>query len=324
MRFPLKLRVCCLWMLLLSGFPGLSAEVAWGQTPTAPVSDTMPAPAGKPTVAPPFPIQPPFPFAVGEKLTYEFSFSRFPLSGKLGELVLSVVPADGARSAKTTLVTRLESETDPCPLPSPSSGLAFHAQARTRGFLPALLRLDVRNEYLSVVESTDLGLLYNHRTLRERQRQRLQMTCQARADGKRTVLEQSGEGAVNTRTLPARGWTTDLQTFWYVLRTHPLTPGAVIPMVLTEDDRIYDLPVVVTPDVARIQTSAGTFRARKLELRAYEAGFTRYKGSFLLWVSEDAARLPVRVQFKARGVTVTGELVGYTLLRPESRPERRR
>ncbi|QUV95694.1 DUF3108 domain-containing protein [Chloracidobacterium aggregatum] len=324
MRFPLKLRLCCLWVLLFPGLPGLSAEVAWGQTPTAPVSDTAPALAGKPTVAPPFPIQPPFPFAVGEKLTYEFSFSRFPLSGKLGELVLSVVSADEAQSARTALVTQIKPETDLCPLPAPLSGLAFHAQARTRGFLPALLRVDVRNEYLSVVESADLGLLYNQRTLRERERQRLQMTCQARTDGKRVVLEQSGEGAVNTRTLPARGWTTDLQTFWYVLRTHPLTPGAVIPMVLTEDDRIYDLPVVVTPEVARIQTSAGTFRARKLELKAYESGFTRYKGSFLLWVSEDAARLPVRVQFKARGVTVTGELVGYTLLRPELRPERRR
>ncbi len=322
MRFPLKLRICCLWMLLFAALPGLSLKVAWGQTPTAPVSDATPAPAGKPTVAPPFPIQPPFPFAVGEKLTYEFSFSRFPLSGKLGELVLSVVSLDKAEPFRAALVAQLKPEIEPCPLPS--SGIAFYAQARTRGFLPALLRVDVRNEYLSVVESADLGLLYNQRTLRERQRQRLQMTCQARADGKRTVLEQSGEGVVNTRTLPARGWTTDLQTFWYVLRTHPLTPGAVIPMVLTEDDRIYDLPVVVTPDVARIQTSAGAFRARKLELKAYEAGFTRYKGSFLLWVSEDAARLPVRVQFKARGVTVTGELVGYTLLRPESRPERQR
>ncbi len=309
-------------MLLLPGLSGLSAEVAWGQTPTAPVSDTTPAPAGKPTVAPPFPIQPPFPFAVGEKLTYEFSFSRFPLSGKLGELVLSVVPSSEAQTANATFVSQLQPESEPCPLPS--SGLVFHAQAQTRGFLPALLRVDVRNEYLSVVESTDLGLLYNQRTLRERQRQRVQMTCQSRTDGKRVVLEQSGGGAVNTRTLPARGWTTDLQTFWYVLRTHPLTPGAVIPMVLTEDDRVYDLPVVVTPDVARIQTRAGTFRARKLELKAYEAGFTRYKGSFLLWMSEDATHLPVRVQFKARGVTVTGELVGYTLLRPELHPERRR
>jgi hypothetical protein len=113
--------------------------------------------------------------------------------------------------------------------------------------------------------------------------------------------------------LSARGWTTDLQTFWYVLRTQPLTPGKVIPMVLTEDDRVYDVPVVVTQDLERIETEAGSFRARKLELKAYESGFTRYKGSFLLWVSEDAARLPVRVQFKARGVTVTGKLVDYTL-----------
>ncbi|MGQ9898604.1 MAG: DUF3108 domain-containing protein [Acidobacteriota bacterium] len=289
---------------------------------SSPDGESTPAPAAKPTVAPPFPIRPPFPFSVGEKLTYEFSFSRFPLAGKLGELVLSVIPLHEAETVRTTLATQLKLETEPCPLPS--SGLAFHAKAQTRGFFPALLRIDVRNEYLSVVEVADLGLLYNQRILRERQRRRLQITCQNRATTTRAILEQSGDGSVRYQTLPARSWTTDLQTFWYVLRTHPLIPGTVIPMVLTEDDRVYDLPVVVTPDVARIQTNAGTFRARKLELKAYEAGFTRYRGSFLLWMSEDTARLPVRVQFKAQGVTVTGNLVRYTLFRSKPPAEVRR
>jgi hypothetical protein len=298
-------------MLLWLAFAGLAMGFPRGQY--QPGSNVTQAAVVESTVAPPFPIQPPYPFAVGEKLTYEFSFFRFPLAGKLGELVLSVVPLDEAQAARMTLAAQFKSENDLCPWPALPSRLAFRAHAQTRGFLPALLRLDIQNEYLSVVETEDLGLVYNQRQLRERQRQRLQITCQFRAAGKRTVIDRGHDGTVRCQMLSARGWTTDLQTFWYVLRTQPLTPGKVIPMVLTEDDRVYDVPVVVTQDLERIETEAGSFRARKLELKAYESGFTRYKGSFLLWVSEDAARLPVRVQFKARGVTVTGKLVDYTL-----------
>lgn len=307
-----------IWLVLgLVGALGLPtfAPPGYGQAPPG-AAGTENTAASAASVAPPFPIAKPYPFAVGEKLTYEFTFLRFPLSGKLGELELAVVAPEAVRDAADAPAFRLPTpEGAPsCPPPETAATLAFQAQARTRGLIPALLGVDVRNEYLSVVDAADLGLLYNLRSLRSRRRERTQMTCQARAAETRTVLERDdGETSpVNVRILPGRRWTTDLQTFWYVLRTQPLTPGATIPMVLTEDDRVYDIPVVVTGDVETITTRAGRFRARKLDLKAYESGFTRYQGVFLLWLSEDAARLPVRVRFKARGVTVTGELVRYT------------
>ncbi|OYT70139.1 MAG: hypothetical protein CFK52_11880 [Chloracidobacterium sp. CP2_5A] len=306
-RAWLSLRLALALGVLALGWPG------WGQSPAAPAggAEDIAAPA---SVAPPFPVKPPYPFGVGEKLTYEFSFSRFPLSGKLGELELEVVSLEEARAAMDALAARLKrSRGEACPSALPASCLAFQARARTRGFLPALLRIDARNEYLSVVDACDLGLVYNQRSLRSHRRQRFQMTCQARAAETRAIVESDeGERApISDRALPARRWTTDLQTFWHVLRSQPLAPGATIPMVLTEDDRVYDLPVVVTNEVELIQTRAGRFRARKLELKAYESGFSRYEGTFFLWLSEDAARLPARVRFKARGVTVTGELVSY-------------
>ncbi|QUW04215.1 DUF3108 domain-containing protein [Chloracidobacterium validum] len=318
----MAIRVWLLWITVALGsfmLPGPGQ----GQAPSVAAGGREASDVGKSPVAPPFPVHAPYPFRVGETLTYEFSFSRFPLSGKLGELELSVVSLDTAQALTNALATKLKRDLprpddsqpaeEACPSALPSPGLAFQARARTRGFLPALLRVDVRHEYLSVVDATDLGLTYNQRDLRNNQQQKFQMTCQARARETRAVLEWAGQdGAVNLRTLPGRGWTTDLQTFWYVLRTQPLTPGSVIPMVLTEDERVYDLPVVVTGEVEVIKTRAGRFRTRKLDLKVRESGFVRYEGSFLLWLSEDAARLPVRVRFKARGVTVTGELTRYT------------
>ncbi len=277
------------------------------------------AAVGAVSVAPPLPIRAPYPFAVGEKLTYEFSFSRFPLTGKLGELELSVVRPEAVQDAVQAMASKLRPPEggQTCQTTGWPPSLAFQARAQTRGFLPALLGVEVRNDYLSIVDAADLGLLYNQRTLRSRRREQLQITCHERPAATRTILEGDGAMAspVNARTLPARHWTTDLQTFWYVLRTQPLRPGATIPMVLTEDHRVYDIPVTVTPEVETITTRAGRFRAHKLDLKAYESGFTRYQGTFYLWLSTDAARLPVRVRFKARGVTVTGELVHYTVIR---------
>ncbi len=303
-RAWLPLRLALILGFLASGLLG------WGQAPLAPAGGAEDA--AQTSIAPPLPIRAPYPFAAGEKLAYEFSFSRFPLSGKLGELELRVIPLAEARAAMSALAERLKKpEGVDCPPTLPSPGLAFQARARTRGFIPALLRIDVRNEYLSIVDGRDLGLVYNQRSLQSQRRRRFQMTCQARDAQTRIVLERDDEAAADVRTLPGRRWTTDLQTFWHVLRAQPLAPGATISVTLTEDDRVYDLPVVVTDEVEIIKTRAGRFRARKLELKAYESGFSRYEGTFFLWLSEDAARVPARVRFKARGMTVTGELVGY-------------
>ncbi|MCS7080011.1 MAG: DUF3108 domain-containing protein [Chloracidobacterium sp.] len=308
-----------LWLTLgLSGALSVLAltPLGYGQAPGGTAAAVENTAAVGASIAPPFPIPRPYPFTVGEKLTYEFSFSRFPLYGKLGELELAVVAPETVRETMDALASKLRTpETaERCPAPISPPVLVFQAQARTRGFLPALLRLDIRNDYLSIVDAADLGLVHNERALRSRRWERLQMTCQARTAALRTILERDGDAAspVKVRTLPSRGWTTDLQTFWHVLRTQPLTPGVTIPMVLTEDDRIYDIPVLITNEVETITTRAGRFRARKLDLKAYEAGFTRYQGTFFLWLTEDAARLPVRVRFRARGVTVTGDLVRYT------------
>jgi hypothetical protein len=253
-------------------------------------------------IAPPFPVAPPYPFSPGERLTYEFSFSRFPLSGKLGEIEMRVVtPQEVARETKGAFTPKPEA-----PI------MAFRALAQTKGVIPAVFRLKVRNEYFALAEGRDLGLAFDQKNIEDGKKRKRQHVVFDRPNFTQTVSDvdlNAPTPTPNTRTAEARAWTSDLLTFWYVLRTQPLTPGNVIPMVLSEDGKVYEINVEVTDTVETIKTGVGKFKARQLNIKAYEGKYVRQPGMFVLWIAENAARTPVRVRFKAQGATVTGELV---------------
>jgi hypothetical protein len=286
-----------LWAVLLAVFVAVSTLA----------QQAAPQPA-EPKVAPPFPVATPYPFSVGEKLAYEFSFSRFPLSGKLGELEISVTPAAPAEQLARKFAPEAKIAED-------APKLAFQAAAQSKGLLVSLFGVKLKNEYLSIADARDLGLMYSQKDVIDGKKHKQQFILFDRPAAKMALTDIDlavSPKKVVAKTVDGRGWASNLLTCWYVLRTQPLTPGSTIPMVLNEDGQVYDVNVVVTQEVETIKTDAGKFKARKLDIKAYEAKFVRNPGNFYLWISEDAARIPVRVRFKTRGATVTGDLVKRT------------
>ncbi len=286
----------CLWAGLLAIFIGVSTLAQQA------------APQPEPKVAPPFPVAAPYPFSVGEKLAYEFSFSRFPLSGKLGELEISVTSTADAEKRARTFAPEAK-------LPEDAPRLAFQAAAQSKGLLVSLFGVKLKNEYLSIADARDLGLLYSQKDVIDGKKHKQQYILFDRPAAKLNLTDTDlmvTPPKPVAQTVDGRGWASNLLTCWYVLRTQPLTPGTTIPLVVNDDGKMYDINVVVTQDVETIKTDAGKFKARKLDIKAYEGKFVRNPGSFFLWISEDAARIPVRVKFKTRGATVTGELTKRT------------
>ncbi|HNH80870.1 MAG TPA: DUF3108 domain-containing protein [Acidobacteriota bacterium] len=253
-------------------------------------------------------VKHPFPFQVGESLTFEFKFSRFPIYGTIGQLNMNVVPVEN--------LTSEVKKDDPSPIPASKSSeqetrFGLQALAESKGFIPALFGLKVRDTFTSVVDLTDFSSLYMRKDIDEGKKHKKQVSLFHREKPEihfsETDLSVANAQAA-ARTIEGVPWTTDLLSFWYMLRMQPFKEGETIPMVLYDDGKIFNVDVVVGKS-EKISVEAGKYTARKLIIKAHEAQFIRRKGEYLIWISEDKNRLPVKVRFRTSSGTLTAELV---------------
>lgn len=250
----------------------------------------------------------PFPFQVGESLTFEFKFSRFPIYGTIGQLNMNVVPLE-------SLTDEVKKE-DPAQIPASKSTeqetrFGLRALAESKGFIPALFGLKVRDTFTSIVDLTNFSSLYMRKDIDEGKKHKKQVSLFQREKPEVQFSETDlslANAQPAVRTIEGVPWTTDLVSFWYMLRMQPFKEGQTIPMVLYDEGKIYNVDVVVGKS-EKISVEAGKYTARKLTIKAHEAQFIRRKGEYLIWISEDKNRLPLKVRFRTSSGTLTAELV---------------
>ncbi|MBX7219515.1 MAG: DUF3108 domain-containing protein [Blastocatellia bacterium] len=292
LRFHLGL--VCFWLFVV-GFAFVPAQER---------SASIATPAEKPAVtstAPPPALKHPFPFQKGETLTYDFKFTRFPFFGLLGQIELSVVEPEAPPENVSIEFKSKERQT-------------FQAKAESRGFFPSLLGLKVRDIFTTTVDGQDLGNLFGKREIEENKRKKKQLAVFDREKSVLTLTDTDltqEKPVPTTRTVTSTPWTADLLSIWYVLRCIPLEENKKTPIVITEDGKTYTVEFV-SQKSEKIKTDAGKFKARRIEIKAYEANFIRRKGEYYVWITEDARRFPVRVKFKTDAGTAVGELVKFS------------
>ena len=267
---------------------------------------TAQAPPDKPTgtTAPPSVysrVVRPFPFQPGETLVYEVSFSKLIFSGIVGDIKLSVSkPADPR-----------------------SSLLEFRAEAVSRGFLPALLGLKVKDTYSSMVNESDLGLHSYRRLIEEGKKRREQISVINRDSAKVTYTDRDlsnpkSQPAFKEAASPA--WIQDVLSTIYFVRARTLNEGDVIPVSISDGGEVYNIEVVVGKR-EEMKLALGQFKTVRLDAKVFDGRFLRRSGEMLVWISDDPKRLIVRARVKTSGATVTAELkrISYTGNFPASR-----
>jgi hypothetical protein len=256
-------------------------------------------------------IPKPLPFQVGEVLLYEVEFSKLVLSGTIGQIKFYVLPNQPARAASDD-DKRDQHDTRAVALPgtNPPSGIEFKAEAISKGFFTWLFGIKVSDTYESLVNSEDLGLKSSLRTLDEGNVHREQKAVLDRDNGFVTVTETD---LANKASPPKvkRGasprWVQDVLSAIYYLRTQPLKEGQTLTIPISDQAQLYNIEVVPAK-TEEVNVGGRKYSATPVDVQIFDGRFVKRSGQLTVWVTDDAARLPVKAKLKISGVTVTMSL----------------
>lgn len=233
-------------------------------------------------------ISKPLPFKAGESLFYEVGFSKLIFSGTIGELRMSVAKAQADKP----------------------DILEIKADVISKGFFPKLFGVKVKDRFSAVVNSIDFGLQTSSKLIEEGKVRREQKSVIDRQSGRVTFTErdlanEKAEPKVKQTDSPS--WIQDMLSACYFVRTQKLNEGDVIPIPISDGGQIYNIEVVVGKR-EEVKVDAGKFKAIKLNAKIFDGRYIKRSGEMLLWVSDDAKRIPVRAKIKTSGATVTVDL----------------
>lgn len=156
----------------------------------------------------------------------------------------------------------------------------------------------VRDEVESVVEREAFSTLRYQKVLNERGKSKNELTV---VDSDRGIAVRKGA------EIPVPHPIFDPLSLMYHLRTLELTPGKTQRFSVIADGKVYIMEAPVTRREV-IETEAGRFETVVVEPKMQEGGIFRDdRNRLVLWYSDDARHLPVRIrsEFKAGNITAT-------------------
>jgi len=236
----------------------------------------------------------PLPFAPGETLTYDVTWSIFPA----GRVVATLTGAGEGPSEAYEVITT----------------------ARSQGFVSLLY--NVKNEFRSLFDPRTLCSQRIFKKINEGRRHRdTQIVFDS--DRRLAILDERDPTRPNAppkhaeNEIPA--CVADVVTAFYVVRRQELRVGEQIRVPLNDGAKTYDVAVEVQAH-EQIQTPLGPRVAFRVEPKVF-GGFYRRKGRMLVWFSDDEQRLPLRIKASVAVGTITGNLKSVTTLPVNNSPQ---
>ena len=207
------------------------------------------------------------PFKVGETLSYDVSWSAYLTAGT------ATVAVRDKRPSFESVAYYVVAEGRPTPLLAKLYTLYYKADT----LLDAYTLLPQR------------GSLYSE----EGQRRRMRAT---RFDQAARVGHFEVQTAtVVTKDIPLPAYAQDALSAIYVIRALPLRERLKLTMPVVDGDDVYRVEVMVTGHET-VTTPIGQFLAWKITPTVLGATGSSPGGGFSLWISDDARRLPLRME----------------------------
>ncbi|MGE3508011.1 MAG: DUF3108 domain-containing protein [Vicinamibacterales bacterium] len=208
------------------------------------------------------------PFKVGETLTFDVSWSSYMVAG----------------TAVTTVRERRSSS---------AASSAYYIVAEGKP-LPLLSRLYTLYYKMDTLLDT-ATLLPQQMTLysEEGRRQRLGTTRFDRA-ARRAIFEMTGDRPVKANvTVPAQ--VQDGLSLIYAIRANALTAGTTLTYPILDEGSLYTVSLQAST-TERVRVPMGEMNAWKLGVRIVGADGHQVGENVGVWISNDARRLPVKMQ----------------------------
>lgn len=241
------------------------------------------------------------PFPANEKLTYELRFTRVPLSVNAGTIFFQSVGISAQPVVEQLAFT-----------PQPEDRLLhLRAVITAKGLLLKIFGLSVNDRFETLVDANDFRVRAVVREIEEGKKHNLQtglFDYEKNEARYRTVDLNAPQNPPREKLVPLEPDMQDLLSAVYLIRLQELKEGALykFPLVYEGERREFDLLVHGREEV---ETDLGKFTTIKIEPKLFGPGrMSAREGEFWLWVTDDAAHIPVKIQAKSSGATITALL----------------
>lgn len=233
------------------------------------------------------------PFAPGETLVYDVSWTVFPAGRVTATLIAPQDNATQDYEVKTT--------------------------ATSKGFVSLLY--NVQDEFHSFFNSRTLCSRRISKNINEGRRHR---KTEIKFDSARGVAVLD-ERNLNKPDLPPKheensipACVEDVVSAFYFLRSQPLEVGRELKMAINDGSKTADV-VVEVQRREQIRTGLGMRTALRVEPKIF-GGLYKKKGRMLIWLSDDEQRLPLRIKMMISVGSITGTLAAVTASAEKSPP----
>jgi hypothetical protein len=226
-----------------------------------------PAPKPRTPAAPARRTERVVPFKIGETLTYDVSWLSYLTAGTATTTVME------KKSSFDSTAYYIVAEGRPTPLVSKLYSLYY--------------KMDTLLDVYTLLPQR--GSVYSE----EGRRHRFKISRFDHAAHKVFFEYESTGKATDTFTVPP--YVQDALSAVYVLRAVPLESGARITMPVTDNGTNYKVQVEVGP-AERVKTPFGEVSAWKFKLAIADAAGKPQGRNIALWMSDDARRLPMKLQ----------------------------
>lgn len=210
----------------------------------------------------------PVPFKVGERLTFDVSYSTFVSAGTATMSVIERRPGAAGRNAYY-----LVAEGKPSAVLGKLYSLYYKAESMldTKTLLPSL----------ATIYSDEGG------------RKRYKTTT---FKGNGSIQYEVKTSTTATSTITARKDAQDPLGAIYILRALPLKAGmtTTIPIPVIDSGKAYTMRVKVG-GIENVKSGLGSLQALKLSMTVTDAAGKAEGSGFSLWLSDDARRLPLKI-----------------------------
>lgn len=218
------------------------------------------------------------PFSIGEVLTYEGKVSKIIQGIAVAELTFSVTTAPN------------------------SDDYLIKTEARSKGSLLKLFRYSFLQEYQSTVDNRDFRILKTQKNDVQKERVRISEAVFDYDDRQVTFIESNPKEPMRPPRKIAseiRGEVHDMVSGIYALRLMPLAVGKVFEVTVSDSGLVYKVPVRVTRREIQ-RTVLGKVMCFRVEPEVFGNNrLIEQDGHMIIWITDDARRIPVRSQIKS-------------------------
>lgn len=218
------------------------------------------------------------PFAVGEVLTYE---------GKVSKIIQGIAVAD--------LTFTLSNASN-------SDNYLIKTEARSKGSLLRIFRYSFFQQYRSLVDNQNFRILQTNKHDEQKDRVRDSEAVFDYGERQVTYVETNPKELMRpprkiASEIPDQ--TYDMVSGIYALRMMPLAVGKVFELNISDSGLVYKVPVRVTGREIQ-KTVLGKIMCFRVEPEVFGNNrLIEQEGSMIIWITDDARRIPVRSQIKS-------------------------